>query len=214
MTVKEAAQPRTPRQPIHSAIKPPTLAPTSCPIRVAPMKRLRATCRIAKENLSPIRAMHTGMIPPAATPPRTRLRNSSFRSGAKVEASRQSARTDTAILITTALPKASPVGPRKGWLRPKGRAKAVDSSATTLTGVEKSAAMEVMSGSKSRVASAPENPHRERINRSKGITREEQALSYGYKRLPQKQQIRSPSPTLEDQGVPGPLLIFRAERTR
>src|SRR4051812_10701724 len=142
------------------------------------MKRLRATCRIAKENLSPIRAMHTGMIPPAATPPRTRLRNSSFRSGAKVEASRQSARTDTAILITTALPKASPVGPRKGWLRPKGRAKAVDSSATTLTGVEKSVAMEVMSGSKSRVASAPENPHRERMKSNMQVRHQEGELHH------------------------------------
>src|SRR5215213_5814701 len=50
---------------------------------VAPMKRLSGICRTASENLSPIRAMHTGMIPPAATPPTTRVRKRTSRSGAK-----------------------------------------------------------------------------------------------------------------------------------
>ena len=116
-------------------------------------------------------AIHTGMIPPAATPPRTRVMKSTVRLGARADASRHSARTATATLITTALPKASPVGPRNGWLRPKGSANAEDSSATTLTDVAKSDAMVVMSGSRRRVARAPENPHRERMNSNMDLSR-------------------------------------------
>jgi hypothetical protein len=49
-----------------------------------------ATYRSASGKLSPISAMHTGMIPPAATPPRTRLMKSTVRSGARADASRHS----------------------------------------------------------------------------------------------------------------------------
>jgi hypothetical protein len=56
------------------------------------------------------------------------------------------------------LPRASPMGPRSGWLRPKGNANAEDSRATTPTEAAKSPAIDVMSGSIRRVARAPENP--------------------------------------------------------
>src|SRR5215212_9375500 len=69
------------------------------------------------------------MIPPAATPPTIRLMKSTVRLGASADATRQSARLAVATLISMAFPTASPVGPRSGWLRPNGSAKAEESRA-------------------------------------------------------------------------------------
>jgi len=96
---------------------------------------------------------------------------STVRLGARADATRQSARMAVATLISMAFPTASPVGPRSGWLRPNGSAKAEESSATTPTVVANSAAIDVISGSRRRVASAPENPQRERMNKSTGGAR-------------------------------------------
>ena len=63
----------------------------------------------------------------------------------------------------TAFPIASPVGPRSGWLRPNGSAKAEESRATTPTVVANSAAIDVISGSRREIReSAP------RTRRGKG----------------------------------------------
>jgi hypothetical protein len=110
------------------------------------------------------------MIPPAATPPRMRLMKRTVSWGARADVRRQSARTAVATFITTAFPNASPVGPKSGWLRPNGSAKAEESRATTPTVVANSAAMEVISGSRRRVARAPEKPQSERMNKSTGGT--------------------------------------------
>ena len=104
------------------------------------------------------------MIPPAASPPRIRLMKSTVRLGASADATRQSARTAVATLISTAFPTASPVGPRSGWLVPNGSAMGEESRATTPTVVANSAAIDVTSGSRRRVARAPEKPQRDRIH--------------------------------------------------
>jgi hypothetical protein len=53
--------------------------PAEFKVKVA-LEALGATYRSASGKLSPIRAMHTGIISPAAPLPRTRLRKSTVRS--------------------------------------------------------------------------------------------------------------------------------------
>lgn len=136
------------RQPITSPSAPAAVRPMSWPSTAPAEKRAKATGRSAGAVVSPSIASPSGMMPPAASPARTRAANSSDSDSASAEANSPRASSQKHTLNTAGLPTASPSGPRIGWLRPKGRVKADDRSATMCVEAEKSRAIEVTSGSR------------------------------------------------------------------
>ena len=120
----------TPRQPTRSLTTPASDEPIRLPVMTAVSQRPIATWRSLTGTRSPITAMPTGKMPPAAAPATMRATSSTVKSCANPLTSIAIIVTARHAIITRTLPTMSPTGPSTGCTSANGSAKAVVSSAT------------------------------------------------------------------------------------